>query len=75
MHKGEKEMNKGKICNTLITLSAIIGVIILIGTVGNVDYLTTVGQDSSMSEIIKFTVLGIVLIITAIIREVKIYHG
>ena len=68
-------MNKGKICNTLITLSAIIGVIILIGTVGNVDYLTTVGQDSSMSEIIKFTVLGIVLIIPAIIREVKIYHG
>lgn len=61
--------------NRGITASAIIGVIVIIGAVGNIDYLTTVGQDCNMFEVIKTTMIGLLLIVPAIIREVKIYIG
>ena len=62
-------LNKG------ITLLAVIGVIVIIGALGNVDYLTTVGKDYSLITTIKSVVVGILLIVPAIIREVKIYIG
>lgn len=62
-------LNKG------ITLLAIIGVIVIIGALGNVDYLTTVGKDYNLSVTIKSVVVGILLTVPAIIREAKIYIG
>lgn len=59
-----------KVVDAVITLLAIAGVIVLIGTVGDVDYLTMVGKDCSLPKVIFCTILGISMIIPAIIREV-----
>lgn len=59
-----------KVVDTVITLLAIAGVIILIGTIGDVDYLTTIGKDCSIRKVVFCTILGISMIIPAIIREV-----
>ena len=69
--KGRRVM-KSKLLNLCITLLAVIGVIICVGAVGTMDYMTELGRDYPLINTIKTTLLGIAFICPAVIREVMI---
>lgn len=59
-----------KTTNTIITVSAIIGFIIIIGAVGHCDYLFEMGSDVSILEFVRTTLVGCIFALPAFIREV-----
>ena len=64
-------MNKLGVINWLVTLLAIIGMFIIIGAVGTMDYMVTIGKEYPMCETVKTSMVGIIMIAPAIIREVR----
>ena len=56
--------------NVIVTVSAIVGIVIFIGAVGNMDYMVTIGQDYPLVDTVKMLFAGFVCVIPAIIREV-----
>ena len=59
-----------KTINTIITISAVIGIIIIIGAIGQCDYLLQIGEELSLSAFAKTTLVGCVFALPAFIREV-----
>lgn len=56
--------------NKLITILAIIGVLLFIGTVGNVDYYVEMHENYPFSVALKQFIIAFLLCVPAIIREV-----
>lgn len=63
-----------KFKNVLSMLSVTVGGVLLIGTVGNLDYYSTLGKSVPIAETVTTTVVGLVLIIPAIIEGVKAWQ-
>lgn len=59
-----------KTINTLITLSAVVGFIIVIGALGHVDYLFEIGERVSLSETAITILIGSLFGLPAFIRGV-----
>ena len=59
-----------KTINTIITISAVIGIIIIIGAIGHCDYLFEMGKEVSLLEFAKTTLVGCIFALPAFIREV-----
>ena len=61
---------KRKVLNLAVTISAWVGVFIIIGAVGHVDYMAEIGQEYPIIKTVFTTLLGFVLCVPAIIRSV-----
>ena len=61
---------KLKIFNSLITILAILGIFVIIGAVGKVDYMVSIGVDYPLWKICLTTLVGFIMIVPALIREV-----
>ena len=61
---------KTRALNVCISTMAAVGILCLIGCVGNVDYGVAVGETFSISCAIKPLVVGILLLVPAVVREV-----
>ena len=59
-----------KILNYSVTILAVLGVLLFIGTVGNVDYYVEMGQCYPFSVAVKQFIIAILMCMPAIIREV-----
>lgn len=60
-----------KTINTIITVSAFVGFIIVIGAVGHIDYLFEMGKNVSVLEFVQTTLVGCIFALPAFIREVN----
>ena len=67
--KGDKIM-KRKILNLFITLLAVVGVFVVIGAVGTMDYMVDIGRHYSLFNTARTMIVGIVMCLPAIIRQV-----
>lgn len=63
-------MKKKVFVNRIITILACVGILFLIGSAGNVDYATEIGECYSLIDSIKLILVGIILLLPAILREV-----
>lgn len=61
-----------KLINWSLTIIAIVGFFVLIGSVGKMDFMLEKGIDYPLINTIKSSVIGILMILPAIIREVFI---
>lgn len=61
-----------KLINWSLTIIAIVGFFVLIGSVGKMDFMLEKGIDYPLISTIKSSVIGILMILPAIIREVFI---
>ncbi len=61
---------KRKIFNGLITALAVVGILTIIGGVGTSDYMVEIGQDYPSSETMKTLLMGALMVLPAIVREV-----
>ena len=61
---------KLKIFNFIITIMAIISVLIFIGAIGALDYNVEIGQEYSFINTIKLTILSVLFVLPAIVRDV-----
>lgn len=59
-----------KVFNGMITVLALAGVVTIIGGVGTADYMVELGQEYSTFEMLKMMLLGVLMILPAIVREV-----
>lgn len=62
---------KRKIFNFVITSLAVIGILTIIGSVGTADYMVEIGQDYPMSETMKTMLIGVLMVLPAVVREVN----
>lgn len=62
---------KLKIFNLFVTALAVLGFFVFIGAVGTMDYMVEIGQDYPLIETVKTICLGCLLILPAVVREVK----
>ena len=62
---------KLKIFNAFVTMLAVIGFFVFIGAVGNMDYMVEIGQDYPLIDTLRTIILGVLLILPAVVREVK----
>ena len=59
-----------KMLNTMISVLAVGGIVLMVGSVGNQDYAVEMGQVVSLSETILPLFISVAFMIPAIIREV-----
>lgn len=62
---------KKQICKNIISILAGLGFIILMGAVGTSDYMTEAGIYYPFMNTVRLMVVGILLMVPAIIREVN----
>lgn len=61
---------KKKTVDRIITVLACVGILLLIGSAGNADYATEVGEHYPLIDSVKLIVAGIIMLLPAILREV-----
>ena len=61
---------RDKVIKVIIGICAIVGVIMFMGAVGNMDYMVEIGQDYPFSETLKYIFISILLMAPFCIREV-----
>ncbi len=61
---------KLKIFNRIISILALVGIFVIIGAVGNVDYMVAIGKDYPLWKTCVTTLIGVIMLIPAVIREV-----
>lgn len=59
-----------KVFNGAITVLALAGVVTIVGSVGTADYMVELGQEYSTFEMLKTMLIGALMILPAIVREV-----
>ena len=62
---------KRKIFNGFITILAIIGFFVIIGGVGTMDYMATIGEHYPLIETLKTMMVGFLFVLPAVVREVR----
>ena len=61
---------KLKIFNYFITMLAIVGVFVIIGSAGTLDYMVSIGKEYPLWKTVLTALAGVIMILPAVIREV-----
>ena len=61
---------KRQIFNYCITALAVLGIFVILGGVGTMDYMVEIGKNYPLSNTIRTIAIGVLMLLPAVVREV-----